>query len=58
MVAPRGTNFNCPQCGAQTASVGSFPPNKFELYDMVSNVFEWIEDCWHNNYRGLLAQQL
>ena len=29
----------------QTAPVASFPPNKFGLYDMHGNAFEWIEDC-------------
>jgi len=48
---------NCDGCGTQwddkkTAPVGSFSPNDFGIYDTIGNVAEFVEDCWHKNYKG------
>jgi len=36
----------------KTEPVGSYAPNRFGLYDMVGNVWQWVEDCFHRTYDG------
>ena len=34
----------------KTLPVKSFKPNLWGLYQVHGNVWEWVEDCWHDSY--------
>lgn len=33
------------------APARSFPANAFGFFDLDGNLSEWVEDCWHDNFR-------
>lgn len=33
------------------AAVGGYPAEGFGTRDLIGNVSEWVEDCWHDSYR-------
>ena len=48
---------HCVTCGtnldtSKPTKIASFEANSFGLYDTAGNVSEWVQDCWHDSYKG------
>jgi formylglycine-generating enzyme required for sulfatase activity len=44
--------FDAKSTGHATDNVGRFPANPWGLHQMHGNVWEWVEDVWHDSYSG------
>jgi serine/threonine-protein kinase len=58
---PWGNEFDKTKCNTDegkkggTTPVGAYSPQGDSPYgaaDMAGNVWEWVEDCWHENYQN------
>ena len=56
-----GWRARCAGCGtswpptSRVAPTGSYPPNRWGLFDMHGNAAEWTADCWHRDHAGAPA---
>jgi formylglycine-generating enzyme required for sulfatase activity len=60
-ISPRQANYNgnyiygdgpTGEYRQQTLPVDSFQSNRWGIFQIHGNVWEWTQDCWHENYAG------
>ena len=56
-IKPGVGNAHCFDCKSdystsKPAKIGTYKANPFGLFDTAGNVFEWVHDCYHRNYKG------
>ena len=50
-ITPKDANYSESKMG-KTTEVGSYPANAWGVYDLHGNVWDWVEDVWHDDYGG------
>jgi formylglycine-generating enzyme required for sulfatase activity len=48
-----GEPHKCDDKHALLSRTGLFRPNNYQLFDMIGNVWEWVEDCAFPNYEAV-----
>lgn len=54
-IEPEQANYNSNRSGvsrARTVRANAFEANAWGLYNVHGNLWEFVQDCWHDNYKG------